>query len=242
MDKSLLSRDPGSGRYDLHELLRQYANEELVAASEREEVILAHSHYYTKFARERRARLVSPEQTKALDEIQANFDNIRQAFSVAIERRDFLAVRSALPSLYAYCDMRSKFYEGESLFRLTSEGLAPKDDEAPDPAWALALLSWYDMQIYIERLESFGEIKSQAQRCLDQAIQLHDPQGAAASYVLLGAISEIQGNFNTAVQKYKKGLRSYQILDDVYWISMRIGLAHLKIREYTQAIQAFENC
>ena len=75
---------------------------------------------------------------------------------------------------------------------------------------------------------------------LDQAIQLHDPQGAAASYVLLGAISEIQGNFNTAVQKYKKGLRSYQILDDVYWISMRIGLAHLKIREYTQAIQAFE--
>jgi predicted ATPase/DNA-binding CsgD family transcriptional regulator len=242
VNKSLLSRDPDSSRYDLHELLRQYADEELAIVDERENMIAAHAHYYMKFAREREPRLYSPEQTMALDEIQANFDNIRQAFSVAIECRDFSTIRSVLPSLYVYCDMRSKFYEGESLFRLASEGLAPRDDEAPDPTWALSLLSWYDMQIYIERLESFNEIASQAQSCLDQAIRIHDPQGTAASYVLLGAISEGQGNFKTAILNFKKGLRSYLILDDPYWVNMRIGLAHLKIQEYTQAIQAFENC
>lgn len=242
VNKSLLSRDPNSSRYDLHELVRQYADDELTAAGEQENMIAAHAHYYMKFTREREPRLYSPEQTMALDEIQANFDNIRQAFTVAIEHHDFPTTRSVIPGLYAYCDMRSKFYEGERLFRLASEGLAPRDDEAPDPAWALALLSWYDMQIYIERLESFNVLAPQAQRCLDQAIQIHDPQGTAASYVLLGAISEGQGNFKTAILNYKKGLRSYLILDDPYWINMRIGLAHLKIQEYTQAIQAFENC
>jgi predicted ATPase len=199
VDKSLLSREVDSGRYDLHELLRQYAYDELASEGERDNIIAAHASYYMKFARERETRLISPEQTMALDEIQSNFDNIRQAFSVAVECRDFSTIRSVLPSLYAYCDMRSKIYEGESLFRLASEGLAPRENEAPDLAWALALLSWYDMQIYIERLESFDEIESQAQSCLDQVKRVHDPQGAAASYVLLGAISEGRGNFKTAI-------------------------------------------
>lgn len=242
VDKSLLSRDAGSSRYDLHELLRQYAHEELNRAGEREKLFVSHSQYYMKFTREREPRLISSEQTMALDEIQANFENIHKAFAVAVEHRDFTTIRSVLPSLYAYCDMRSKFYEGESLFRLASEGLAPHEGEAPDPAWALVLLSWYDMQNYIERLASYEEIASQAKRCLDQAMWMNDLQGMAASYVLLGAISEGQGDFKSALQNYKKGLRSYLILDDAYWVHMRIGLAHLKIKEYPQSIQAFENC
>ncbi len=242
VNKSLLIRVPETGRYYLHELLGQYANDELAAAGEQEAVTASHTRYYMTFTREREARLVSREQNEALDEIQANFDNIRQAFAEMIGQRDFFTARSGLSSLYAYCDIRSKFYEGESLFRQASEGLAALPGEAPDPAWALALLSWYDMRIYIERFESFEEILSAAQRCLEQASRTNDRQGIAASCVLLGAIAEGQGDFKTAIQYYKKGLHAYPPLDDAFWVNMRVGLAHNAIQEYAQAVQAFQAC
>jgi predicted ATPase/DNA-binding CsgD family transcriptional regulator len=240
IDKSLLSRDPDSGRYDMHELLRQYANEELAAEGERETLIEVHANYYNAFVHQRQALLKSSPQAAALDEIQADFDNIRQACGWTIEQRNFSAARSMTPGLYAFCDMRSQFYEGEAIFRLACQGLAPQTGEAPDPAWALALLSWYDLRSYIERFESFEEITCQAQSCLEQAILLHDPEGIAASQVLLGAIAEDQGDFNEAIRCYEAGMKSCPPFDDIYWVNMRIGLCHQAAQEYPEAIQSFQ--
>ncbi len=83
-------------------------------------------------------------------------------------------------------------------------------------------------------------ITSQAKRCLDQAIAVHDSEWTAASLVLLGTIAEHQGNYATAIQKYTEGMRSSPLLDDFYWVNMRIGLCHMDAGEYPQAIQAFQ--
>jgi DNA-binding CsgD family transcriptional regulator len=159
-----------------------------------------------------------------------------------VEKRDYPAARSMIPALYAFCDMRSQFYEGEAIFRLGCQGLAPQDGEPPSPIWALALLSWYDMRVYIERFDSFERITSQAQACLEQAKLMNDPQGLAASQVLLGAIVEDQLDFGKAIQYYLDGIQSNPPLDDFYWINMRIGLCYQAIREYPLAIQAFRVC
>jgi predicted ATPase/DNA-binding CsgD family transcriptional regulator len=240
VDKSLLTRDPHTGRYELHELLRQYANEELTATGERDNLLATHANYYIAFVHQRERELKSHSQKKPLDEIQADFDNIRQAFARVIEKRDFASARAGLPGLYAFCDMRSRFYEGEALFRLASEGLAPCVGEPPQPAWALALLSWYDMRGYIERFESFEEITAQAKSCLEAAVSMNDTQATAASLVLLGAIAEDQSNFETAIRNYEGGMQSYPLLDDVYWVNMRIGLCHQALQDYPKAIQAFQ--
>lgn len=241
-DKSLLWRDPASGCYDMHELLRQYASEELAASGESEPILAAHASYYTKFVYQREPQMKSHAQAKALDEIQADFENIRQAWSRVIEKRDFSAAHAMLPGLYAFCDMRSRFYEGEAIFRLGSEGLAPQMGEFPTTAWALALLSWYDMRTYIERFETYKEITSKAQNCLDQAIAIHDPEGMTFSLVLLGAIAEDQGDFESAIRNYEEGLQTYPALDDVYWVNMRIGLCYQAAQEYPLAIRAFQVC
>lgn len=239
-DKSLLARNPDSGRYDLHELLRQYAAEELSSANEREEALAAHARYYLAFVREREARLLSRDQVAAIDEIQANLDNLRQACALAVSQRDFAAVRAVLPGLYAFCDMRSRFLEGEAIFRMASEGLAPREGEAPQPAWALALLSWYDMRAYIEPFESFAKIRAQAQSCLEYARSMHDAQAITASLVLLGAIAEDQSDFENAIGLYAEAMRAYAPLDDAYWVNMRIGLCDQEIHKYGEAIQAFQ--
>lgn len=241
-DKSLLWRDPDSGRYDLHELLRHYANDELVREGEHEATQAAHAAYYTAFVEERETKLRSPVQGLALDEIQADLDNIRQAWNWAISQRDFLAVQRMLPGLYAFCDMRSRFYEGAALFQLARQGLAPQAGEPPHSTWALALLSWYDLQSYLGRLEHDEEIQVQAQCCRKQAEAVDNPFGIAASVVLLGAIARHQGNFELAIQHYDRAMRVCPELDDFYWVQMRIGLCYQSLRAYPQAIQAFQMC
>jgi predicted ATPase/DNA-binding CsgD family transcriptional regulator len=241
-DKSLLARNPDSGRYNLHELLRQYAGEELEAANEREAAMAAHARHYTAFVRGRVARLLSQWQVTALDEIQIDLDNIRQACSVVVEKRDFTSAREVLPGIYTFCDMRSRFYEGEAVFRLVSEALAPVAGEAPHPAWALALLSWYDMRAYIEPWESFTEISAHAQNCLLRARSINDPQGIAASQVLLGAIAEDQSEFEIAIRLYEEAMVVCPSLDDAYWVTMRIGLCYREVHKYPEAIEVFEVC
>jgi len=240
VDKSLIWRNPSSGRYHMHQMLRQFAGEELIAAGEMDETLASHAGYFSEFVHGQERVIKSHSQGKALDEIQADLENIRLALTWTIEKRDFSAAHKMIPCLYAFCDMRSRFYEGESIFRLAMEGLAPLEGESPSAVWALALLSWYDMRVYIEPFETFDTVTARAKICLKTANASHHAEGIAASHVLLGAIAEDQGNFKTAIQHYKKGMQAYPILDDVYWVNMRIGLSYLEDQKYSQAIQAFQ--
>jgi len=240
VDKSLLARDPHTGRYELHELLRQYAGERQANASDRENTLSIYANYYINFVHQRESRLISPSQTATLDEIQSDFDNIRQACTWAIKKRDFASAHAVIPGLYTFCDMRSRFYEGEALFRLASEGLAPEFGESPHLAWALSLLSWYDMRTYIEPFESFDEIALQAQNCLKHATSVQDTQATAASLVLLGVVARHRDDFKTAIRNYERAIQAYPNLDDVYFVNIRIGLCYQTLQEYPQAIRAFE--
>jgi len=240
VEKSLLSRDPDSGRYGLHELLRQFACEELEAARESGNIMAAHTTYYLSFVREREAALIGPDQIEALDEFQADFDNIRQAFSSGVENRDFNAIQATLPGIYAFCDTRSRAYEAEALFRLARDRLAPQSGENPQPAWALTLLCWYDMRAYGEPLKTFEEIRAWAQSCLKYAESIHAPQAMAAGLVVSGAIAEDTNDFSTAIRQYEEAMQIYPLLDDVYWVNIRIGLCHQAAGHYPKAIRAFQ--
>jgi len=240
VDKSMLWRNPDTGRYDMHELLRQYGGEELTLARERDVTLSSHSRYYSEFVNQREPMIISHFQATALDEVQADFENIRLALSSAIEKRDFATIYKMIPGLYAFCDMRTRYYDGETIFRMAMEGLAPLAGEKPSMTWALALLSWYDMRVYIEPFESYRAVTAKAQSCLKAATSKQDVEGIAVSHVLLGAIAEDQIDFKTAIQHYKQGIQSCPMLDDVYWINMRIGLSYLADQKYQQAIQTFQ--
>jgi predicted ATPase/DNA-binding CsgD family transcriptional regulator len=242
VDKSMLWRNPDTGRYDMHELLRQYGGEELTLAGERDDALASHARYYSEFVYQREPTIISHLQGTALDEVQADFENIRLALYSAIEKRDFVTVHKMIPGLYAFCDMRTRYYEGETIFRMAMEGVAPLAGEEPSTTWALALLSWYDMRVYIEPFESYGAVTAKTQSCLKASTSKQDAEGIAISHILLGAITEDQLDFKTAIQHYKQGMQSCPMLDDVYWINMRVGLSYLADQKYQQAIQAFQVC
>ncbi|HET9915124.1 MAG TPA: LuxR C-terminal-related transcriptional regulator [Anaerolineales bacterium] len=240
VERSLLQHDIDSGRFDLHELLRQYAGERLVESGECERVKGLHAGYYLDFAHQLAPRLKSPSQAEALDAIQADFENIGQAWEWAIKHRDFNAIELATPSLYAFCDMRSRYGEGKALFGLARRELSFPSSGIPCPTRALLLLSWYDLIPYAERAAVFEELTAEAQNYLRQARAEAHAEGMAVSLILLGALVGDREDLNTAIRYYREAMEQYPPLDDFYWVNMRVGLCYQVLEQYAAAIQSFE--
>jgi DNA-binding SARP family transcriptional activator/predicted ATPase len=80
VNKSFIQYDQAGDRYQMHELLRQYGAERLAQDPVHEtQVRSQHSHYFCRWLHEQEARLKSGKQQAALDEIEAEIDNVRTA-------------------------------------------------------------------------------------------------------------------------------------------------------------------
>jgi len=190
VNKSLLRRAP-DGRYETHELLRQYAEEQLGAAGQAERAHDAHMDYYLEFLNQREADLKGRRQLAALDEIEADFDNIRAAWQRAVTHRNYDALSPALESALWFCLMRCRFQEGKALFRQACEGLAPQPGEEPHPVWGRALARWAWLAswwVSVSPDVCLEEVSAQAERSLAIARQHGDRAEVAFCLALLGYV------------------------------------------------------
>ena len=134
MDKSLVSLTPG-GRYHLHELLRQFSAEKLNAAPpEQAATRERHSAFFLTFLQERETGLAGKQQKVALDEIQAEIENVRTAWSLTVAQGQIAAIDRALDSLYQFYWLRVHFQEGKESFRSVAEQFQPSTMHAENRA------------------------------------------------------------------------------------------------------------
>ena len=137
VDKSLLQRLP-SGRYQLHELLRQYAGEQLERENGmKEQARDQHCQTY--------AALLAPYK-QARDEgtpmpilklIGQETENIRAAWEWAVAGRNSQALEAMYAGLADYFHLGTAFQEGEALFCRALEDLGWEDGKPPyQPATA----------------------------------------------------------------------------------------------------------
>jgi predicted ATPase/DNA-binding XRE family transcriptional regulator len=112
-NKSLVQRD-ATGRYTVHELLRQYAEGELAAAGQTADACAAHCAYYTGYLQQREADLKGHRQVAVLDEIEIDFENVRAGWQWAVAQRNYTAISNALKALWWFCFVRGYWYEGRS--------------------------------------------------------------------------------------------------------------------------------
>ena len=83
VEKSLLRIN--DGRYEIHELLRQFAAEQLAAAAEQAAVRRRHAAYYLTLAEAMAATSAGPEQAAALARLEREHDNLRAALAWCLE-------------------------------------------------------------------------------------------------------------------------------------------------------------
>jgi serine/threonine protein kinase/two-component SAPR family response regulator len=197
--KSLLRRT-AEGRYDLaHELLRQYAREKLEDSGQADAVRDAHTAYYARFMRQRDEDLEGRRQVAALDEIEADLQNVRAAWTWALERRDHTAIGYLFNSLNWFGTYRSRYHEHQDLFRRARERLAPRPGEEPHLVWGRVLLA--------EFYSSGQEVdRAQVERGLAIARRYGWRRGVAVALQILGQIAAERGDPDEAISLYEESI------------------------------------
>jgi predicted ATPase/DNA-binding CsgD family transcriptional regulator len=198
--KSLLRVEP-DGRYQIHELLRQYAEERL-AQSAPEDVIQTrdrHSAYNLAFLSERDGAMNGGRQLQATAEIAAELDNVRAAWLWAIERRNIAGMVRATNALYIFYQFRCRYMEGVQLWERAVQGL---DDatlaEHPDAALLL-----YELGMLYVRLGRLEHARALFEGCRRVQRRLGRPSGAGRSsdpLLGLGLLATLRGDYAEAQQ------------------------------------------
>jgi predicted ATPase/DNA-binding CsgD family transcriptional regulator len=140
VNQSFLRHDPSSGRFEIHELLRQYAQERL---EEEPEVSIsahdAHAAYYADFMEQRWQHLRDHRQVEALAEIDADIENVRAAWRYRLDQRDVAQMRMFVNSFWLVYYIRGWNYAAVELFGQAAEALHGTHGEEAEALRALAL-------------------------------------------------------------------------------------------------------
>ena len=149
VDKSLLRLD-SNGRFQIHELLRQYAAEQLEkSADDVAQTQSNHAAFYIQFLHQQSGDVRGGRQREALLEIRADLDNIRVAWLWAVAQGDADALQKGSESLGLYYQFLGGYQEGVTLFSQATEALLA---QPPSDAADLALLgtrmyeAWYHLR------------------------------------------------------------------------------------------------
>ncbi len=125
VSKSLIHRTE-AGRYALHDLLRQYAEERLQAdPSVAEQAADIHSRYYAEFVQRHEAQLRGPQQLQAIAELNAEIENIFAGWRWAIRRGNLAAIEPPLKSLWFFFEVHGWYQEAENFFAWAGQTLPP---------------------------------------------------------------------------------------------------------------------
>jgi predicted ATPase/DNA-binding SARP family transcriptional activator len=220
-DKSMLHRTSApcglpstGGRYEVHELLRQYAAEKLAqrpGAWERAHD--RHCAYYTTALERWRDDLVGgPQERRAWTEVEADIENARAAWDWAVERRLVTQLDRAIVGLCRFYFWRSRSEELESACQMVVDRLTPP--KSADEERVLAqVLAWQgnfttnerDIALVerslalLERLEASG----------------HDVRREKAFALLrLGGLMWRQGQWKQGEQLLQQSLALFRALTD----------------------------
>lgn len=151
VDKSLVRLNE-IGRYDIHELLRQYGAEQLAAAGQTDEIERAYVAYYLGMMKRLEGGIKLRRQIVSLDTIFTDFENVRSAWQLAVQQGQYDALGGAVESLQLFADMRGRYNEVVTLLHSTVEHFL----RAPQPEQEAAL---HRIQARLVRLVVLGNLR-----------------------------------------------------------------------------------
>lgn len=144
-NKSLLLRDP-TGRYHLHELLKQFSAEKLAENAESQKTVQnRHCVWFADFLHHREPLLYGKDQQSALSVIEDEVDNIRAGWDWAITHAQVGQLADYLESLGELYNTRGWSQDGVKLFARASENLSTFDKNSSNRAARLLhgrILMW----------------------------------------------------------------------------------------------------
>lgn len=228
------------GRYQIHELLRQYAWEALQLVSNAAEIYSRHSAYYLRWLADIEDDLKGANQAQAIDDMRLELDNIRRAWEWAGESQQFEMIDAATETIFAFFIMLTRAQDSAKFFNLILE----KVDEAPNPdpvfinrlhiRLGAANVFFGDQQVSQSELKTFVEIAKQQQNSLEIGLALD---------LLASHIAYVDRDFATAIQFGEEALIYLEASGDNFHLAStyhKMGFCQLQVTgmqgliDYTQ--------
>lgn len=215
VNKSLLTRDPDSGRYKMHELCRQYAESRLGdVAGERESAMALHGAHFAAFIREREARLKGQHAEQAAKEIEGELDNVRVAWTRSLEAARLTEVSAAMEALQIFYTLRSSFDEGDVAFRTAAQALTTPRPERGSERARLGGLALAHQAAFLDgqwRRREASDLASEALELLDENVH---PREAACALLVRGSTLVRMGEAKQGFEIAEHALAIYRAAGD----------------------------
>jgi predicted ATPase/class 3 adenylate cyclase len=142
VNKSFLRRDPDRDRYEVHELLRQFAAERLAESAEESVAAReAHTAYYAGLMERMIDGLRSERQKAALDEIEADIENVRFAWQYLVAQGRAVEISRIIEPVWYFHEIRCWYHAGLDLFRSSEESLRASDGDEESEVICAQLLA-----------------------------------------------------------------------------------------------------
>jgi non-specific serine/threonine protein kinase len=203
VDTSLVLVDesrPGGPRYRLLETLRQYASERLTAGDAAAATSERHAAYFVELAATTAGALRGPQQVAALEQLEAEHENLRAALTWLAEAGATGPGLRLVGALWRFWWTRGYWREGEAwLGRFLALPAEPSDAVARGAALAgrAALLDY------------LGD-RSEARALYDESLAVArasgDAAGAALALAGLGHLARNAGDFAAARRRLRESL------------------------------------
>lgn len=147
VSKSLVQR-LDAGRYDLHELIRQFAFAKLREdANTYSDARNKHSLFFLTLVNKRENVLKSDAQLEVLRELRREIGNIRIAWHTALEQKHFSLIEPAIQCLWVFYDITGWFDESTEMAEYTIEALEQSTYSAETTALG-AMLAWKGFALF----------------------------------------------------------------------------------------------
>ncbi len=202
-------------RFNIHELLRQFAASKLEASSETENVQQAHSTYYMHFMAERDSDIKGHRQQAGLREIRADFENIRQAWLWAVDHQQYDAISRALDCLTNYAERTFSLQEVLTLLQRTVSSLQPATGELPSLVWDQATIRYEHINWLIGAKIDSDLIESILPRMRSREAY----PDVAHCLNVLGHAAERNSNAVKSQEYREECLALWHIVGDTYYIA-----------------------
>ena len=212
-DKSLLRRTT-EGRYELHPLLRQFAAERLAAvAALAQAVQQRHADWFGAFLQRHLPGLRGAEQRTAVQQVEAELENLRSGWRYAVENRQAALIDGYTPGLFHFYNLRGWYQEGAQLFTLAIHGLRvvagqPTDDGAK----ALGALLIHQAE-FDHRLGQFTAAQALLAEALPLIQQHNRPGEVGFAFNALGFNAYMRGAYAEARPHYALALAHFRAID-----------------------------
>jgi len=226
VSKSLVRRT-SDGRYDLHEVIRQYASTHLEEEETRcTETCGRHSEHYLYLAAEYEGKLKSAAQQSAVREMTDELGNMRTAWDWGIRHGKFEALGRAVRSFGWFYEVAGLHYEGidqlEHLVKAIKDG---SSDVQTDRVLGMTLvhqgLLYFRIGQFVHALDLYRD-------SITILRTVNEPSVLADALIFSGTLKHLNGNYLEAKELIEEGLKYAQASGDLWFSAYGIyNLGHV---------------